>query len=61
MALRPDWTEPDPRPGITRLFGVVPEHGGRILRVVVADRGGERHVLTAHLDRRARRPGHGSA
>jgi Domain of unknown function (DUF4258) len=55
VALDPDWTEGDPQPGVARHFGAVPEFGGRILRVVVADRGAERHVLTVHFDRNARR------
>jgi hypothetical protein len=56
VAMHPDWAEPDPKPGIFRHFGIVPERGERILRVVVADRDKERYVLTAHLDRGARRP-----
>ncbi len=55
VAMQPEWTESDPQPGVIRLFGPAPEHGGRVLRVVVADRGLERHVLTAVLDRNARR------
>jgi hypothetical protein len=53
-ALHPDWSEPDPQPGVTRHF-LVPELGGRVLRVVAADRDDERHVLTVHFDRGARR------
>jgi Domain of unknown function (DUF4258) len=55
VALSPDWSEPDPQPGVTRHYGAVPEFGGRVLRVVAADRGDERHVLTVHFDRGARR------
>jgi hypothetical protein len=55
VALRPDWTEPDPQSGVTRHFGAIPEFGGRVLRVVVTDVGDERRVLTAHFDRNARR------
>jgi hypothetical protein len=38
-----------------RCFGAIPELGDRVLRVVVTDVGEERRVLTAHLDRNARR------
>jgi Domain of unknown function (DUF4258) len=55
VAFQPDWSEPDPQPGVTRHYGTVPEFGGRVLRVVVADRGDERHILTVHFDRGARR------
>ena len=55
VASNPEWAEPDPQPVVTRLFRPAPEHGGRVLRVVVADRGRERHVLTVLLDRNARR------
>ena len=59
VAQHPDWSEPDPQPGVARHYGSVPEFGGRVLRVVVADRGDERHILTVHFDRgaaRRRRP-----
>ena len=55
VAMSPEWTRPDPRPGVVRHFGAVPELGGRVLRVAVADTDGERRVLSAHLDRGARR------
>jgi hypothetical protein len=55
VALQPAWVEPDPLPGVARHFGPVPEAGGRVLRVAVADRQGLRHVLSAHFDRGAAR------
>lgn len=55
VALTPEWTGHDRQPGVARHFGAVPEFGGRVLRVVVADRGRERHVLTVHFDRNASR------
>jgi hypothetical protein len=55
VALRPDWTEPDSDPARVRHFGVLPERGGRVLRVIVSDHGRERRVITAHLDRKAAR------
>jgi hypothetical protein len=55
IARKPAWVEPDPMAGTTRLFGEVPEAGGRILRLAVVDRRGVRYVLSAHFDRRARR------
>jgi hypothetical protein len=56
IALAPEWVEDDPRPGVRLHFGVLPERAGRVLRVAVTDRGGDRLVLSAHLDRGARRP-----
>ena len=53
--MRPDWIEPDPQPGVARYFGIVPEFGGRVLRVVIAETADERRILTAHFDRNARR------
>jgi hypothetical protein len=55
IALAPEWTAPDPRPGVVRHFGGVGEAGGRVLRVAVADRAGRRHVLSALFDRDALR------
>jgi hypothetical protein len=57
VALRPEWTQPDDKPGVMRHYGAIPEFGYRVLRVVVVDRGLERHVLTAHFDRGASRGG----
>lgn len=56
VAMSPEWTESDPRPGIVRHFGAVPEFGGRVLRVAVVQGSGWRRVLSAHFDRDARRP-----
>jgi hypothetical protein len=54
VALSPEWTEPDPSaPELTRAFGAIPEAGNRVLRVVYADRAGERLVITVHFDRGA--------
>jgi hypothetical protein len=55
IALRRDWTEPDPQPGVMRHCGVAPGLGNRVLRVPVADRRDERHVISAFPDRAARR------
>jgi hypothetical protein len=55
VALQPEWVEPDPLPDVVRCFGPVPEAGGRVPRVAVADRQGLRHVLSDHFDRGAAR------
>jgi hypothetical protein len=55
IARDPAWVEPDPTAGTLRLFGEVPEAGGRILRLAVVDRRGARYVPSAHFDRGARR------
>ncbi|MEC5325169.1 DUF4258 domain-containing protein [Aurantimonas sp. A3-2-R12] len=53
----PEWTIPDPRrKGVERRFLRIPEHGKRILRVVVVESLHEIRILTAFFDRRARRP-----
>lgn len=55
--LAPEWTEPDPAdPTLERRFRVLPERHGRILRVVCAENHDSIIVVTAFLDRRARRP-----
>ncbi len=54
--LAPEWTEPDPDPALERRFRAIPERGGRILRVVCAENDAMILVVTAFLDRRARRP-----
>ncbi len=51
----PEWTEPDPRPGVVRGFGRVAEAGGRVLRVAYIDWSGVRHILSASFDRRQTR------
>ena len=55
VAGSPEWTEPDPRPGVVRGFGRIAEAGGRVLRVAYIDRDGVRHVLSASFDRRQTR------
>ncbi len=50
----PDWTTPDPDPTLTRSYRVIPERGGRILRVVHRPAGADILVVTAFLDRSAR-------
>jgi hypothetical protein len=55
--LSPEWREPDARtPGAERRFLSLPERDGRVLRVVCFETETEIRVLTAFLDRRARRP-----
>lgn len=56
VAMRPEWTRPDPRPNVVRHFGTIAELGGRVLRVAIVEIDGERRVLSAHVDRGARRP-----
>jgi len=54
--LDPDRTEPDPGdPSLTRSFRVIPDVGGRVLRVVHRPDGDDILVITAFLDRRAQR------
>ena len=53
----PEWQEIDPRdPAVIRRFTTVPERGGRIVRVALVESATEIRILTAFLDRRARRP-----
>jgi hypothetical protein len=53
----PEWQEADSRdPAVSRRFVAVPELGGRILRVVLVESAAENRILTAFLDRRAKRP-----
>jgi hypothetical protein len=53
----PDWRESDPSdPSVARLFAALPERDGRILRVACVETSTEIRILTAFLDRRARRP-----
>lgn len=52
----PDWIEVDPQDSaLERRFRAVPEREGRILRVVCAENDDTIVVVTAFLDRRARR------
>lgn len=53
----PDWIEPDSGdPALKRAFAALPERGGRILRVVYRESETQVLVITAFLDRGARRP-----
>jgi len=56
-AREPEWSEPDPDPTLERRFRAVPERDGRILRVVCVENHDTIVVVTAFLDRKARRPG----
>jgi hypothetical protein len=54
----PEWREPDPAdPAVERRFRSVPEREGRILRVACVESASEIRILSAFLDRGARRPG----
>ena len=53
----PDWRELDPNDqAAERRFAAIPERGGRVLRVACVETATEIRILTAFLDRRARRP-----
>lgn len=55
---RPEWREADPRdPGVERRFRTVPERENRVLRVACVESHAEVRILSAFLDRGARRPG----
>jgi uncharacterized DUF497 family protein len=57
VALAPLWTAPDPRdPAVKRRFGVVPERGGRIMRVACVEDEFEIRIISAFLDRGASKP-----
>ncbi len=52
----PLWVEPDPdRADLERRFGIVPEFGGRVLRVAVRTTRSRVLVITAVFDRTAGR------
>ena len=53
----PEWTERDPDPAVERRFRLVPERGGRILRVACVESAHDIRIVSTFLDRRARRPG----
>lgn len=56
-AREPEWIAPEPAdPALERRFRAVPERAGRILRVVCAEDHAIIVIVTAFLDRRARRP-----
>jgi hypothetical protein len=52
----PDWSIEDSRPGLTRSFKAIAAAGGRILRVVHRTDGDDTIVITALIDRGARKP-----
>jgi uncharacterized DUF497 family protein len=53
----PAWQEPDPVDAtVQRRFAVIADRGDRILRVVCVETDTEFRVLSAFLDRRAKRP-----
>jgi hypothetical protein len=53
----PEWYHPDPyRPGVERRFRVIPEFGGRVLRVACLETADEIRILTVFFDRDAREP-----
>ena len=53
----PEWTLPDPHDSTVQLlYRSIEERGGRILRVAVVETDDEVRILTAFLDRKARRP-----
>jgi hypothetical protein len=52
----PDWTTPCPNdPALTRSYRRIAQAGGRVLRVVHRRQGNDILVVTAFLDRGARR------
>ena len=56
-AREPDWSVKDPsHVEIERRFRSIPEREGRILRVAVVETAEEIRIITAFLDRRARKP-----
>jgi hypothetical protein len=52
----PDWTTPNLHPDRTRAFRAIPDAGGKILRVVYTNAGGEYRVVTVFFGRNAKRP-----
>lgn len=54
-ARQPEWTEADPDPEVQRRFRVLPELGGRVLRVACAETEEHIRIVTFTLDRNARR------
>lgn len=53
----PEWALPDPHdPTVQRLYRSIEERGGRVLRVAAVETESEVRILTAFLDRKARRP-----
>ncbi|WP_297106604.1 DUF4258 domain-containing protein [uncultured Devosia sp.] len=55
VARHPQWTEPDPiDPEVVRHFGMLPELGGRFLRVALVETDTEYRIVSTFLDRRAK-------
>jgi uncharacterized protein YuzE len=47
---QPDWIAPDPkRPGVERRFRVIPEYGGRVMRVACYETESEIRIVTVFL------------
>ena len=56
-ALSPEWRETDPSDAeVERRFRLVPERGGRMLRVACVEEDDKIRVVTVFLDRKAKRP-----
>lgn len=54
---KPDWRAPDPRdPEVERRFKSIAERAGRILRVACVEAEDEIRVVSAFIDRDARKP-----
>jgi hypothetical protein len=54
---RPDWTEPDAsQPDLMLAFGLVPDFGNRILRVVYDSNSVDVRVITCFFDRGRKGP-----
>lgn len=54
---QPDWSVPDPdHPERERRYRALPSRDLRILRAVVVETSSEIRIVTAFLDRKARRP-----
>ncbi len=57
IVLDPLWREPDPKDSdVERRFGIVPERGGRIMRVACVEDEMEIRIISAFLDRGAIKP-----
>lgn len=56
-ARAPEWTRPDPNdPLLEHRFRQLPDYGDRVLRVVCLEDAHKIRIVTAFLDRRARKP-----
>lgn len=54
---KPEWSEPEPDDRtVERRFAALPEREDRVLRVACRESTTEIEVITAFLDRRAKRP-----